>query len=140
MKGNGLRYKCIIRTDPGWDAVGYTLAFDTQSDGEFANAGTCRQGSRPQCCHVRVLGLGGCVGQPCWSDQLHLPMTVHHVQTSQTPHHTAAGWQTVRLPFADFKPVFRARTMPGMPPLNASNICSVQLMFRWARGVVGALH
>lgn len=34
MKGNGLRYKCIIRTDPGWDAVGYTLAFDTQNDGE----------------------------------------------------------------------------------------------------------
>lgn len=34
VKGNGLRYKCIIRTDPGWDAVGYTLAFDTQNDGE----------------------------------------------------------------------------------------------------------
>lgn len=38
----------------------------------------------------------------------------------------------MRLPFADFKPVFRARTMPGMPPLNSANICSVQLMFRWA--------
>jgi hypothetical protein len=71
VKGNGLRYKCIIRTDPGWDAVGYTLAFDTQD----------------------------------------------------------SGWQTVRLPFKDFKPVFRARTMPGMPALNPANICSVQLMF-----------
>ena len=34
VKGNGLRYKCIIRTDPGWDAVGYTLAFDTPNAGE----------------------------------------------------------------------------------------------------------
>ena len=39
-----------------------------------------------------------------------------------------AGWQTVQLRFADFKPVFRARTQLGMPPINAANICSLQLM------------
>lgn len=37
-------------------------------------------------------------------------------------------WQSVRVPFSSFVPVFRARTMPGAPPLDASNICSIQLM------------
>lgn len=69
VKGDGKRYKLIIRDGAGWDTVGYTLSFDTQP-----------------------------------------------------------GWQTVRLRFSDFKPVFRARTMLGMPPLNTANICSFQLM------------
>ena len=42
--------------------------------------------------------------------------------------HNQAGWQTVQLKFADFKPVFRARTQLGVPPINAANICSLQLM------------
>ncbi|KAL4448009.1 hypothetical protein ABPG75_005228 [Micractinium tetrahymenae] len=69
VKGDGKRYKLIIRDGAGWDTVGYTKSFDTQP-----------------------------------------------------------GWQTVRLQFSDFKPVFRARTMLGMPPLNTANICSFQLM------------
>ena len=28
-QGNGLRYKLIIRTEAGWDTVGYTAGFDT---------------------------------------------------------------------------------------------------------------
>ncbi|KAL4444961.1 hypothetical protein ABPG77_004011 [Micractinium sp. CCAP 211/92] len=69
VKGDGKRYKLIIRDSAGWDTVGYTASFDTQP-----------------------------------------------------------GWQTVRVPFSSFKPVFRARTMLYMPPLNAANICSFQLM------------
>ena len=34
----------------------------------------------------------------------------------------------MQLRFSDFKPVFRARTQLGMPPIDAANICSLQLM------------
>lgn len=70
VKGNGLRYKLILRCDNGWDTVGYTGYFDTQP----------------------------------------------------------GGWQTARIPFKDFKPVFRAKTVTNMAPLNTANICSLQLM------------
>ena len=30
VRGDGMRYKLIIRCDPGWDSVGYTQGFDTQ--------------------------------------------------------------------------------------------------------------
>lgn len=43
----------------------------------------------------------------------------------------------MRVPFSSFKPVFRARTMLGMPPLNTTNICSFQLMLRRAAGGLG---
>ncbi|KAI8474181.1 MAG: complex I intermediate-associated protein 30-domain-containing protein [Monoraphidium minutum] len=29
LRGNGLRYKLIVRTDSGWDGIGYTASFDT---------------------------------------------------------------------------------------------------------------
>lgn len=29
IKGDGRRYKLILRTNPGWDTVGYTWSFDT---------------------------------------------------------------------------------------------------------------
>ncbi|KAL9146191.1 hypothetical protein ABFS82_13G093700 [Erythranthe guttata] len=32
VKGNGLRYKLIIRTSRDWDTVGYTVGFDTVKD------------------------------------------------------------------------------------------------------------
>ncbi|MEW5317424.1 MAG: hypothetical protein WDW38_008720 [Sanguina aurantia] len=53
LKGDGQRYKFIIRDDSNWDGVAHTLSFDTQPD----------------------------------------------------------VWQTVRLRFADFVPVFRAKTL-----------------------------
>ncbi|MDJ0736044.1 MAG: CIA30 family protein [Nostocaceae cyanobacterium] len=37
-------------------------------------------------------------------------------------------WITVRIPFADLVPVFRAKTVKDCPPINTSNICSFQLM------------
>lgn len=72
LKGNGLRYKAILRTDAGWDGIGYTRSFDTK----------------------------------------------------------AGEWQTIDLPFSEFVPVFRARTLKGADakPLNASTVYSLQLM------------
>ncbi len=29
LKGDGLRYKLIIRTENAWDGIGYTASFDT---------------------------------------------------------------------------------------------------------------
>jgi hypothetical protein len=75
LKGDGQRYKLILRCSPGWDTVGYTASFPTQP-----------------------------------------------------------GWQTVRLPFRDLAPVFRARTQRGMAPFNPASVYSVQLMLRWGDG------
>lgn len=30
LKGDGRRYKVIIRTSPDWDALGYTIGFNTE--------------------------------------------------------------------------------------------------------------
>ena len=31
--GDGQRYKLILRSDEGWDSVGYVLSFETNADG-----------------------------------------------------------------------------------------------------------
>jgi uncharacterized protein YbjT (DUF2867 family) len=42
---------------------------------------------------------------------------------------TRAGeWQTVRIPWNAFVPVFRAKTMPDAPPIDAGKVTSIQLM------------
>ena len=42
---------------------------------------------------------------------------------------TEAGeWQTLRLPFAEFQPVFRAKTLTDGTKLDPSGVSSVQLM------------
>ena len=41
---------------------------------------------------------------------------------------TAGQWQTVELPWAAFKPVFRAKTVPGGPRVDPSRIVSLQIM------------
>lgn len=33
LRGDGLRYKFVIKTDDGWDGVGYTTSFDTTPGG-----------------------------------------------------------------------------------------------------------
>jgi len=39
---------------------------------------------------------------------------------------TAAGeWMDVEMPFSDFRPSFRGRTVPDAPPLNTANICQL---------------
>eukprot|EP00898_Chlorokybus_atmophyticus_P008474 jgi/Chlat1/8628/Chrsp86S00660 len=77
VKGDGMRYKFIIRCDTNWDGVSYCRSFDTQKD----------------------------------------------------------VWQTIFLPFEEFKAVFRARSLPlNGPRINTSNIVCMQLMlskFEW---------
>ncbi|XP_010999785.1 PREDICTED: uncharacterized protein LOC105107529 isoform X1 [Populus euphratica] len=71
LKGDGRRYKLIVRTSRDWDTVGYTASFDT----------------------------------------------------------TEGQWQSIRLPFSSFVPVFRARTVSDAPPFDPTSIVSLQLMF-----------
>lgn len=71
LKGDGRRYKLIVRTGRDWDTVGYTASFDT----------------------------------------------------------TEGQWQSIRLPFSSFVPVFRARTVSDAPPFDLRSIVSLQLMF-----------
>ncbi|ERN40858.1 complex I intermediate-associated protein 30 (CIA30) [Rubidibacter lacunae KORDI 51-2] len=73
VKGDGQRYKCILRGENRWDGIGYAMSFDT-------------------------VATGG-----------------------------AEDWQTVRLPFAEFVPVFRAKVVDA-PPFAPERTCALQLM------------
>ncbi|MCT7950364.1 CIA30 family protein [Ancylothrix sp. C2] len=70
IKGDGKRYKFIIRNDPQWDSLSYCYSFDTVYD----------------------------------------------------------IWITVRIPFKDLIPVFRAKTVPEAKSFDPSHITSFQLM------------
>lgn len=70
VKGDGQRYKFLVRDEETWDSVAYTTSFDT----------------------------------------------------------VAGEWLTVRLPFAQMIPVFRAKTVNSSRSLNPAQIRSLQLM------------
>ena len=74
VRGDGRRYKLILRTDPGWDSLTYCASFDTR--------------------------------KPSGNDD----------------------FETVRIPWSSFKPVFRAKSAVGAPPLDPSRVASLQLM------------
>ncbi|URE48808.1 Complex I intermediate-associated protein 30 (CIA30) [Musa troglodytarum] len=71
VKGDGRRYKLILRTSSDWDTVGYTASFDT----------------------------------------------------------TKEKWETIKLPFSSFRPIFRARTVMDAAPFDPSKIISLQACF-----------
>lgn len=70
VKGDGKRYKLILRCESKWDGVGYCYSFDT----------------------------------------------VYNI------------WITVRIPFEDLIPVFRAKTIKDGKPFDSTQLYSVQLM------------
>ncbi len=70
LKGDGKRYKFLIRDEDSWDSIAYAYSFDT----------------------------------------------------------TARTWMTIRIPFAELVPVFRAKTVKNAPGLNPTRIRSLQLM------------
>jgi hypothetical protein len=70
IKGDGNRYKFLMRDEDTWDSIAYAYSFDT----------------------------------------------------------IAGEWMTVRMPFADLIPVFRAKTVRDGPALNTTQIRSLQLM------------
>jgi uncharacterized protein YbjT (DUF2867 family) len=70
VKGDGKRYKLILRCESKWDGVGYCYSFDT----------------------------------------------VYNI------------WITVRIPFDDLIPVFRAKTIKDGKPFDSTQLYSVQLM------------
>ena len=54
---------------------------------------------------------------------------------------TEAGtWQTLRLPFSDFKPVFRAKTLTDGTRLDPDGVSSVQLMLSKCAPLRPRLH
>ncbi|KAJ7537836.1 hypothetical protein O6H91_11G023700 [Diphasiastrum complanatum] len=71
LKGDGHRFKLVIRTSTDFDAVGYTVIFDTKKN----------------------------------------------------------EWQSIRLPFVTFVPIFRARTVKDAPRFNTTKIASLQVMY-----------
>jgi hypothetical protein len=70
VRGDGNRYKLMLRSESGWDSLAYAASFDTPAN----------------------------------------------------------GWTTVRIPFSDLRPVFRARTVTTAQPMNSSRIHALQLM------------
>ena len=70
VRGDGKRYKFLLRDSSGWDSLAYSAQFDTQP----------------------------------------------------------ATWITVKIPFADLVPVFRAKTVPNAPPINLRQVVSLQIM------------
>jgi hypothetical protein len=70
VRGDGQRYKFLIRDEDSWDSMAYSQSFDT----------------------------------------------------------VANEWITVRVPFAEMVPVFRAKTVNPSRPLNTSRIHSLQFM------------
>ena len=70
VKGDGYRYKFIIRAEGKWDGIGYSYSFDTVKD----------------------------------------------------------SWITVKIPFLELIPVFRAKTVPDASAFNRSQVYSMQLM------------
>ncbi|MGB3516035.1 MAG: CIA30 family protein [Elainellaceae cyanobacterium] len=70
LRGDGQRYKFMLRMADTWDSVAYCYSFDTRAD----------------------------------------------------------DWMTVRIPFEELIPVFRAKTVPNAPALDPHHICAIQLM------------
>ena len=70
VKGDGYRYKFIIRAEGKWDGIGYSYSFDTVKD----------------------------------------------------------SWITVKIPFSELTPVFRAKTVSDAGDFNRSQVYSMQLM------------
>jgi uncharacterized protein YbjT (DUF2867 family) len=70
VKGDGKRYKFILRSDPQWDGTAYSYSFDTVDN----------------------------------------------------------NWMSVRIPFAELIPVFRAKTLKDSAPIDSSSIRSFQIM------------
>ena len=70
VKGDGKRYKFLLRTETNWDGMAYCYSFDTSLD----------------------------------------------------------TWINIKIPFTDFTPVFRAKTVKDAPIINRNKICSFQMM------------
>ncbi|MGA1475168.1 MAG: CIA30 family protein, partial [Prochlorothrix sp.] len=89
VRGDGRRYKFLLRSSSGWDSLAYAAGFDTEA--------------------VLARDSNGNILTPDPSTQ-------------------AEAWQTVRLPFAALRPVFRARTVADAPPFDSAQVTSLQLM------------
>lgn len=70
VRGDGQRYKFMLRTETNWDSLAYCYSFDTDAN----------------------------------------------------------DWVTVRIPFNELRPVFRAKTVANAPAIALRQICALQIM------------
>jgi len=103
VRGDGQRYKFLLRTSSGWDSLAYAYGFETVK----VEAGQVEVGQ------VETAGLNGAELGGSGGDRV--------VRSSEV-------WQTVRIPFAALRPVFRARTVADAPPFDRAKITSLQVM------------
>ena len=78
VRGDGQRYKFLLRSSSGWDSLAYAYGFDTIASDPMVSEGET--------------------------------------------------WQTLRIPFQDLRPVFRAKTVADAPAFAADRVSSLQLM------------
>lgn len=99
LKGDGHRYKLIIRTSADWDTVGYTASFETVA-GQWQSV----------------------------SDIIN-PLITYLLLIIETHKLWCPFSTQIRLPFSSLRPIFRARTVADAPPFDPTNIVSLQACY-----------
>ncbi len=128
VRGDGQRYKCIIRADTNWDGIAYCKCV-------WARWRLALPAARSALAVCQGAG-GAPLRSPCSSRRRRPPARHRHAHSPPPPpppprrsfDTVADEWQTIRLPFSEFAPVFRAKTLKDGAPLDASSVASVQLM------------
>jgi hypothetical protein len=134
LRGDGQRYKCIIRADTNWDGIAYCRCV-----GEACVWGGAGWGGGVGGCYIGAAPPGPPTSAAPALLQLQHPRQrlAQRTQAQAATHSlrrlaarrsfdTAAGeWQTIRLPFSDFFPVFRAKTLKASVAVSrqASTAC-----------------
>lgn len=112
LKGDGRRYKLIIRTSPDWDTVGYTGSFDT-IEGQWQSVSKLKPDNNEM-----------------WFLSVTLDFLSENLMSFMI---LILYWDClcsqVRLPFSSLRPIFRARTVSDAAPFNPSKIISLQACF-----------
>jgi hypothetical protein len=99
LRGDGQRYKFLLRDRSGWDSVAYAYAFDT----------------------LHLAQEGEAVGPDLSDPTVPNPVPIDLASS-------AGQWQRVRIPFAQMVPVLRARTLSQYGPIQLMTVRSLQLM------------
>lgn len=110
LKGDGRRYKLIIRTSRNWDTVGYTASFDTVA-GQWQSVSDIIDPLFKWLCLIIT------------NSQAVVPFPTQ-----------------IRLPFSSLRPIFRARTVSDAPPFDATSVISLQACFLLITVVYVLLH
>ena len=146
-QGIDVRWQSIGDPVMGGQSVGALESFDETTsvfhgDVSLANGG----GFASVKADIPVVDLGRCCGV-----RLHvrgdgrnykLGLRLHHDRNAPVYQHgftpNVRQWQTIELPFVDFIPRLRGKTLTDAPPLDATHIASVSLFI--SGGQAGAFN